>query len=245
MRFVPFLMILATIGLIASCSDDETSNGTDPGKPPCAPCAVVLGPDMDNTLYENAADTSNGSGNVMMAGRDGRNRIKRGLVHFDVSMIPAGSRIDSVQVRMRTVTGGQIVNVGLHRALAAWGEGTSNANCDGILCDAPVFGAPAAPGDATWFSRLWPDSSWSNPGGDFVANASATTVVGSLAFATYRWLTNAALVTDVQGWIDDPSTNYGWVIIGDESSVGTHTWFGTREIPEAALRPEIVVHYSD
>jgi len=238
-------MILTTVILIAACSDDDTSNGTDPGKPPCAPCAVVFGPDMDNTLYENATDTSNGGGNVMIAGRDGRNRIKRGLVHFDVSSIPTGSRIDSVQVRMRTVTfNGTIVTVSLHRALAAWGEGTSNANCDIIPCDGPVFGAPATPGDATWFKRLWPDSTWTNPGGDYVANASSSTTVGG-AFVTYRWLTNAAMVMDVQGWVDDPSTNNGWVIVGDESAAGTHKWFGTREIAEEALRPEIVVHYSD
>jgi len=245
MRFVPFLLMLAAVGMLAAC-DDDSSTSTDPGKPPCAPCAVIIGADMDNTLYENAADTSNGAGYVMIAGLDGRRQIRRGLIHIDLSSIPAGSRIDSVQVRLTTVTfNGTTVTVGLHRALSRWGEGTSAANCDVIPCADPTFGAPATPGDATWFKRLWPDTLWTNPGGDYVANASSSTTVAGTAFWTWRWRTSATIVSDVQGWLDDPSSNYGWVIIGDESSTGTHKWFGTHEMPQEDFRPEIVIHYSD
>jgi hypothetical protein len=54
-------------------------------------------------------------------------------------------------------------------------------------------------------------SQWTTPGGDFAAEASATASVGG-AETVGEW-TGARLASDVQQWIDNPATNFGWAIL--------------------------------
>jgi hypothetical protein len=37
------------------------------------------------------------------------------------------------------------------------------------------------------------------------------------------------MVSDVQGWLNDPTTNFGWALLGDESGPGTARRFYSRE----------------
>jgi hypothetical protein len=54
---------------------------------------VALQPSQDTTLYEDAEGLiANGVGAHLFAGRNGQNRIQRGLVRFDLSTVaPAGA----------------------------------------------------------------------------------------------------------------------------------------------------------
>lgn len=200
---------------------------------------VTLEPAMDNTMFEEA-DESNGQGSYLFSGRTGsRNGFasRRALLMFDVaSVIPAGAVVEEVSLSMRmnrTVSGSFPFN--LHRLADSWGEGTSNAT--GV----EGSGTAASTGDVTWRHRFFSTDFWTTPGGDFVSTPSATTSVGSTV-TFYIW--NApGMVTDVQDWIDNPTSNHGWILIGPSDTTSAKR-FDSREATNSANRPQLTVTYS-
>ncbi|MBN8645849.1 MAG: hypothetical protein J0L61_11495, partial [Planctomycetes bacterium] len=100
----------------------------------------------------------------------------------------------------------------LHRLNQEWGEGASDTGPKDTT--AGGGGAPAATGDATWLHTFFSGSLWTSPGGDFDPTPSATTVIPALGSASFS---SAAMVADVQAWLDSPSANHGWLIRNDET----------------------------
>jgi hypothetical protein len=137
-----------------------------------------------------------------------------------------------LRLRMdRTIAGG--VAVALHRVLADWGEAGSNAAAE------EGTGAPAQPGDATWERRVFDSDAWTTPGGDFAA-ASATQTVA--AAGGYAW-SSPQLAADVQRWLDEPASNFGWIVIADESRSPTAKRFVSREGNPSTARPALIVEF--
>lgn len=198
---------------------------------------VNLVSSRDNTLYESATGAlSSGLGPTCFVGRTAGGLIRRAVLQFDLSGIPAGATINTVTLSLNmSMTSGPATNVSLYRTLADWGEGTSNAGVNGGA------GAPATPGDATWIHTFFNTSFWTNAGGDFVAASSATTVVN--AIGTYTW-SSAQMLTDVQGWIATPLSNFGWIVRGDEVNNNTSKRFDTRENATASFRPTLIIDYT-
>lgn len=199
---------------------------------------VILSPGKDNTLYENA-NLSNGAGSYLFAGRSGGSGgslILRSLVYFDVaSQVPAGATIDAVALTLTANTPkGNSSTVELHRSQADWGEGTSVAGSGG------AGGAPATTGDATWTQRIYNSLAWSTPGGDYDGTLSASqTISGNGAFS----FSSATLNSDVQGWLDSPSLNFGWFLINaNEASTGNTIRFASRE--DGTSRPQLQITYT-
>lgn len=195
----------------------------------------------DNTLWNDAAGAvSNGSGPVMIVGRSGGTStapIRRGLVRFDLAAaLPAGSVIHSAQLVLANPSGNVGPrNVRVHRVLADWGEGTSNTSSG--------QGAPAQPGDATWLQRFYPGSPWSTAGGDFSATVSTVLAVDPLGLHT--WPSTPQVVSDVQGWLDSPASNFGWLLKLDAENVSQSTKvFGTRESLDPAEWPTLIVDFT-
>ena len=204
---------------------------------------VVIPPSRDNTLYEHALGAiSNGAGQHLFAGRTGifDGTRRRALVAFDLAgYIPAGATIDSVTLTLNMSktnvdAGNQPVN--LHRVLADWGEGTSDAAGD------EGQGAAATPGDATWQHTFFNTSFWTVDGGDFSSTISAGRAVGGVGF--YTWGPTSELRDDVQGWLDQPATNFGWLLRGNEAVITTAKRFDSRENPIATNRPVLVVDFT-
>lgn len=202
--------------------------------------SVVLVADRDNTLFGPVdSDLSSGASNAIYAGRiadqGGVNNLRRALIHFDVSGIPAGATVTAVSVDVSVIktppAAPSNVDFGLHRLESSWGESTSNS--------AGGAGAFAEDGDATWFFGFYPDQSWSTPGGDFVSAPSASQVVNGNG--TYRF-EDDGLIADVQSWVDGDE-NDGWILIGDVSSPKTVRKFASREYFDATRRPTLTVEY--
>jgi hypothetical protein len=198
---------------------------------------VTLTPVRDNTLFESGTGgLSNGAGVHVFAGTTQSGARRRALVAFDVAgQIPPGSRITRATLTMRlskTISGA--LPATLHRVTTNWGEGSSNA---GAFSDGG--GTTAANGDATWLHTFRPNSRWSTAGGDFEAAADANTSVG---FEPGVW-ESAAMLARVQQWLDQPDTNFGWIVIGDESRDGTAKRFDSREIEPATLRPSLTIEF--
>lgn len=194
----------------------------------------------DNTLYESSAgNISNGAGAHFFSGRTGIGLIRRGLIAFDIAgNIPNASAINSVTLRLymskTNLTLGGSAIVSLHPVLADWGEGASNATLQ------EGSGAPAAAGDATWLHTFFSGSFWTSTGGDFNTSSSATQTVTGIGY--YSW-SSAGMVTDVQTWLDDPGTNFGWLLLGNELKDFRSKRFDTKENSNAALRPVLTVEY--
>lgn len=199
---------------------------------------TTVGVSKDNTLYEDSGGVrSNGAGPHMYVGNTLIDGVRRALVAFDLSTIPGGSTITGVSLRMNvSQAGANSENVALHRVLADWGEGTSNAGSPGGA------GASATPGDATWVHRSFDQVRWTTPGGDFDLRESGSVRVGGTGL--YTWLSTPQMVADVQGWMNDPRSNFGWLLLGDERTAQTAKRFDSRENPDSALRPALEVTYT-
>ena len=165
----------------------------------------------DAFIHAGSADNNAGGWSWFGAGRDGVGGVRRGLVRFDVSGIPAGATVTSVVLRLTLdqvpFQGPVNSNFDLHRLLATWGEG-NKASAGGS------GGLPATTGEATWNSRQHGMATWTSPGvlGDVAATASASTLVGSVRGATHSW-SGSGLISDVEEWIANPSEVYFKLII--------------------------------
>jgi len=194
----------------------------------------------DNTLYQPAsggATNSNGAGEHFFAGRTDDGYIRRAVVAFALSnAIPTGSTVTGATLTLyMSRTKDMADNVTLHRLLANWGEGTSNATQE------EGRGAQAAPGDATWYHRFYPTSAWTTAGGDARSITSAVTSVNREGF--YSW-SSTGLVADVQLWLTNAGTNFGWLIKGDETTTKTAKRFDSRQVTTANQRPVLKVDFT-
>ena len=201
---------------------------------------VQISAQKDNTLYfSQSGSLSNGSGSYIFVGdtaaRNGSSE-RRAVIAFDIaSIIPDGATITGVQLSLnmsKTISGMQ--SIALHRLLSDWGEGSSNAGGE------EGGGATAAAGDATWIHRFSQSTLWDNAGGDFSAAVSASLSVGSTGI--YTWGTTATMVSDVQMWLNMPSTNFGWILTGPDTSASAKR-FNSREHPTVSSRPVLTVDY--
>jgi hypothetical protein len=196
---------------------------------------VTLAPQKDNTLYEDGKGfLSNGHGIYFFAGRTAAPSLRRGLIAFDLTSIPANATITAVSLSlfMSKAHGGS-ASVSLSKVSQAWGEGISDAGEPGGQ------GANSEPNDATWFHTFFNTNFWNNIGGDFSATSSASTTVSAVN-TTYTW-SGSGLVADVQAWVSNPAINFGWVIRGNETSNGNAKRFNTRENTDHP--PQLTITY--
>ncbi|HYC61339.1 MAG TPA: DNRLRE domain-containing protein [Thermoanaerobaculia bacterium] len=199
------------------------------------PQTIELAPSKDNMLVEDGeGSSSNGRGRIF----SGATRIaglRRALLAFDVAaQIPPGSRITRASLTMtvsRAVTGNE--PMALHRMTADWGEGTSNTTAG--------TGALATPGDATWLHAFYPDRRWTTEGGDFDAAVDATANVGS--FGPFTFDPSASMIARIQAWLDQPATNFGWMLLGNEDGFSSARGFDSRE-SAAERRPKLTVEFT-
>jgi hypothetical protein len=220
--------------------------------------SVTLTPTKDNTLIQDtnaASQLSNGAGDIFVGrtAQDGSGpnttatiSIRRGLVEFNPASVPAGATITGVTLTMRDVMGlNGTSTITLHDALQDWGQGTSFQNGG--------MGAAATNGDATWlytfFNAANPSASttWNTPGGSFSSTVSGAAVDSLTAPGLVTWssATNPQMITDVQNWIANPTSNFGWVILGDESAGQTARRLNSSESTTSpSVPPSLVITYT-
>lgn len=191
---------------------------------------VTISAGRDNTIFEDQSATSNGQG-ALFVGTSGQGISRRTLMYFDVAgNIPDRATINSVSLSLtvgRASGDSDDQTQSIHRLNADWGEGVSRSG-DGAGGGGGA-GAEAAMNDATWTIGLFPDdtTAWMTPGGDFESVPSASASV-PMAKGEVTWSSDE-MVADVQAWLDDPVSNYGWILIGDEEGKGTSRRYASRE----------------
>ena len=179
---------------------------------------VELSAAQDTTLFEDAAGIlGNGSGQYLFVGRtwdqNGIDKLlRRALIKFDLGSVPAGSTINSVSFSFtidQVPPAATSATISLHTMTADWGEGASNAP------GPEGRGTTAQINDATWLHRFFDSSVWNTPGGDFLPVAVASEPISNSP-QDVTFASNPQLVAAVQAWVDDPASNHGWVLLGDE-----------------------------
>ena len=67
---------------------------------------------------------------------------------------------------------------------------------------------------------------------------SAVTTAGTSG--TVVWESTDALVADVQRWLDDPTSDHGWILVGDEVAVQSAKRFSSRD---GTQPPKLIIGY--
>lgn len=233
MKLSQQMFCLATILLSASASRADM---------------VTLTTSRDNTIFQDAPGNGDGAGQVLFVGTTGQGSPRRALIGFDIAgNVPVGSTITGVQLRLvldRAASGEFTPRpVPLCRVLADWGEGTAGRGSGGAG-SGDGFPTVANGTGSTWTHRFYNTVPWTNPGGDFTTTASGSTVVGTVSNMATVWNSSPGMVSDVQAWLTNPSSNFGWLLLGDESTSTTARRFFTREAGNSASRPSLVVTFT-
>lgn len=200
---------------------------------------VQLAAVRDTTIYDTqTAALSNGSGQYLISGGSaGIVAARRALIAFDLASagIPEGATvIDAVLTLNAAESLGITTTIGLHPLSRTWSESGSDASGN------ELDGAAAQAGDATWLFSQFDSTAWTFAGGDF-GGASATTQVDGIG--SWQW-TGGGLVADVQKWLDQPQSNFGWLLRSSENP-GDIKSFHSSESPNAALQPQLEITYEE
>ena len=219
MRYFTLLLILFALFSVAAAAD-----------------TVTLTADRDATLIEDPDGArANGSG-PLFAGRTAQSEgsRRRAVLRFNLEgAIPKHAIVDSVELALvagRSNPGGLVT---LHRLQADWAEGPTFSGGGG--------GRPSQAGDATWLHTSYLLSYWVRPGGHYVARPSASAVVKSPGLHT--WSNHRHMLEDVRLWQHNPSRNFGWIVIGDETRPQSAIILSSREHPDPDHRPQLTIRY--
>jgi hypothetical protein len=185
------------------------------------PTAAYTGT-RDATLSENEPDTTLGTGAELEVDGDdprGSGRDLSSLLRWDLSVIPPGSLVESVELTVE-VTNRSKRSFGIYELLTAWIEAESTWNESGA-------GSP-----------------WQVPGAQGPQERGAT-LLGSVeasSVGSHTVFLNSAGLAAVQRWVNDPASNHGLLISDPIVSDGLR--FASREALAAAARPRLTVTYS-
>lgn len=228
------LVKLAVVGMVAALSS------------PAAADTVTLGALADATIYQDAVQNANGAGMGLFSGVTGAGSPRRSLISFDIAdNVPVGSTITSVELTMvlgRTPPAGPTTStIGLFSVTSPWTEGSAGSGTTVIA--GTGLGFTAGAGDVTWNARTFPGTLWTTPGGDYLPTVSALATVGNVLNVSSTW-SSAKLTADVQGWLNSPSTNFGWLLINqDEITQQDVRAFYSREWSDPSQRPQLLISY--
>jgi len=171
-------------------------------------------------------DTSYGINLSVVSGKLNNGETRRALFRFDISSVPAQATVTSVTLRLRVVMvpsgGGANSTFDLRRILKDWSE-TS----------------------VTWNNRVSPASPWESGGvsGSSDASAEASSSSSVSGNGPYTFVSTPKLVADVQSWVANSGTNFGWLLISqDEVTAQTARHFGSRE--DADNAPLLTIDYT-
>ncbi len=188
---------------------------------------VVLDAIKDTSIFNNLAgdspqkDYGAGGSQLLRVGYSmSEDTYGRTLIQFDLSTIPTNATIDSVGLQFSTgKSGTNVQKIYVYRLTQAWTEGTTTEGCNYYGSCQPMGTIIATGGtDATWINTSNTSNAWNTAGGTFLSTISATsTDVG----ATPDLFVSAGLIADVQEWVTNSSSNFGWILKIDEPSATT------------------------
>ncbi len=183
-----------------------------------APSVTVLQPgmaDVEDTFLSQTSPTSTYDDSNFLRVTAGAPNEVRSLLRFDLSQIPAGSRVLQATLELTLdKSGGASVPIEVRAVRDAWsGSGASWQERDA--------GQP-----------------WGTPGGDLELDGVSESTVGPVVGAVHAW----DLRNLVQGWVDGRRPNHGLALVAGSAAVDEN--FVSSEHPEPGERPRLTVTHA-
>jgi hypothetical protein len=186
-----------------------------------SPSAAYAGA-RDTTLSENAPAANYGAQNTLLVDGDdpgGTGRDLVSLVAWDLRDVPPGSTVTAVSLRFQVL---DVSHQGysLFEAKRAWSEA-----------------------EASW-QRASASASWELAGARGASDR-GTAVLGTVTGASLGSITvalNGEGIAAVQGWVNDPQKNHGFVLASTTNTNGLD--LASREAAAATERPALVITYT-
>lgn len=182
---------------------------------------------MEDTTIRSAAPTQTGGNDFELGvGTAVGGNTVRSLLKFDLSAVPSSTTILSADLNLwlSSTNNNSPIDVSLHKLTSPWEEN-----------------------QASWtYSKTTPYTAWKTAGGDF-SNDKLRTVkdIGvppaSIADAMVNWKVPLDVV---QGWINNPTTNNGFMLKSDNETTQIYKKFASSE--QSTLnkyKPQLVVTY--
>lgn len=208
---------------------------------------ITLNPVADTTLIQVDPNANLGGADFFNAGTAGNGNRNRAIMLFSLSeFIPTGSTINNVSVMLDIVRQPAVdlepALFSLRRMQTSWSEGDKTPVEEG----SPGLGAPATEGDATWLYRSVGGEAWSTPGGragvDFSSTVSSTAFVYGIGDPV-QFESTLELTADVQLWLDNPNSNFGWMLMTETEQVRKSARsFASRE--DASGGPMLIIDFT-
>lgn len=161
--------------------------------------------------------------------------IRRSLLRWEISALPAGADVHAATVELHRHDGysENDMAVALYRLTRGWTEGTGVTWWPG-----PGYTADGA----TW-NEAGPGIPWTDPGGDYDPTAvGQTTIPAGTGDRWFHWDATAA----VEAWVEQGQPNYGLLLrplSGDYSYHYYHS--GEAQDDAVPLHPRLVITYTD
>ncbi|RIK83172.1 MAG: hypothetical protein DCC68_04345 [Planctomycetota bacterium] len=181
-----------------------------------APSGAYAGT-TDTWINENNQGQISGADTVLdIDGEDPNENL--GLIRWDLSSIPAGNTIRSAAITVN-VSNGTNQDYEVFALLRNWSEAEAN------------------------WTQAAAGQTWQTPGARGAADRGATilgAVSGGIGVRTF--VLNAAGIAQIQQWIDNPATNFGFVISDDSATDGII--FASSEAATAGNRPRLTLSFN-
>ena len=211
-RLIPRYVLLPLLGVLALNAPAVT---------------ISMQPSADATITDQFPTTPQGSDTNLQCGTTGPSagsKSRRSLIKFDLSSVPSNAVVSSAALTLRVVKTPPTPTNGLYAlraVLAAWNEA-----------------------QATWMARStgtpWVNTNGGGIGPDFSESFSQTNFI--TGNGNYTWGSSAIMVQNVQGWVADPASNNGWVLISQLQGVNFSE--RTLDAREGATKPSLQIQYT-
>ncbi len=191
---------------------------------------------LEDTYIDQGRATDNfGISTKLVVGAKKKEDAKRGLLKYDLKLIPPGSTIMSADLELylydhvRQMGMNNHLEIEVHRLVHSWKEGKKDGQ-----------------GDETNWRRYAKNRDWTSRGGDFdPAVEAVTTVLYGEINQWHRW----DITGLVQYWVNNPASNSGMILKDiDEGAAGKQDTFEgefySGEYVDASFRPKLTVIYT-
>src|SRR5437867_2766621 len=201
--------LLALLGVLGACL--ATSG-------PAHAVTVTLPSAQDSWFAQDSPNTNHGT-DAHMHVRTEVGKVRRGIIQFGLSSIPACASIDSATLQISIENAGNSSRIyEVHRVAASWTE----------------LGV-------TW-NRRNSTTLWTSAGGDFVAAPTDSVPTGTVDNVLLQW----NVTPDVAAFVSGAATNAGW-LVKDSVENGTRKEFILRNREDTdggGPQPHLVVTYT-
>ena len=201
---------------------------------------ATLTPAQNNSVFSDATTSSDALGYLYSGETATTGILRRGLLAFDIAgQLPAGAVATSAQLmlNMNSTAALASARMSLFKITESWGQGASGPSSGG--------GSPATTGDATWADRLYDPTTpalWTTAGGTHATATSASNPTVGVAPGYYTWSATSQMMGDIQNWLNTPSTNNGWLLVGAETTKSSVRRFDSMT-SAPNLKPALQVTY--